>query len=226
MKKLIILLTLLFVVVGLIGCGNNACDCDTDLSPIIARLSAVEAELATLQGGTNPISYQPQINNLLQEVARLEGLISGLTTSNNTITNIQTALESLRNDLTALQNQVSNLPDSSINRIYQLGETFTFINHGLELFSLRLETSDVALAGFSVWVTNINLPGYAPNDFLRVRAQNNDVWMTQGFSTTILNIGGLAGLTINNSFTGNYLWFGFPTQGTSSMIPFVIFSTS
>ena len=58
-------------------------------------------------------------------------------------------------------------------RVYQLGETFTYRSHtGLKLFSIRVE-SDVnsLISGFAFHVTNYNMPGYAPSSFVRLRTQ-------------------------------------------------------
>jgi len=230
MKKVISILAcclMLFGVFALIGCNN---ECDTDLAPILYRLDAVEQHLLTLQNGGNGSSQE--IQGLLTEVARLEGLIEGLTTNtgNHTtaITNIQSALTALRDDLTALQTKVDNLPTAPVFRIHDLGDTFYYYNHGMRLFSIQVNPSDISPAtSITITITNYNMPGFAPHNFLRARRGNLD-----GNFSTLLEFGAFPTplpIGMYREFGAvrehQYLWFGTPVE-TNSMIPFVKFRIS
>jgi len=230
MKKIISIMAcclMLFGVFALVGCNN---DCDVDLVPILYRLDAVEQQLLTLQNGVNGSSQE--IQNLLTEVARLEGLIEGLTTStgnhSTAISNIQSALTSLRDDLTALQTKVDNLPTTPVFRIHDLGDTFYYYNHGMRLFSIQVNPSEINPSeSLSIVIKNYNMPGFAPYNFLRARRGN----LVGNFST-IMEFGAFPTplpIGMYREFGAvrehQYLWFGTPV-GANSMIPFVKFRIS
>ena len=241
MKKLFIFLlstVLVFSAVAVLsGCNNGdcdcatsvSCDCDVDLAPILERLGAVETQLAALQGSESTNSRD--IAELFIEIGRLEGLMQGLSTSceySGAIATIQSSLVLLRTDLTALQNLIN--PPPTLNRLYFLGQTFTYVSQGLRLFSIRVEADASAMGGFVLYVTNHNMPGYTPNMFIRARRQLGG----GGFASaplpapanSTLPMGGTVRIAIGTGFDGAYVFVGWPTDvGNSniSMIPYARF---
>jgi len=115
-------------------------------------------------------------------------------------------------------------PIPQLNRIHQLGDTFTYVSQGLELFSIRVHLNIDNSALFHITITSINSPHFVINDFVRRRNGNTTFSSVLNFPLTILHFDEPA--TFNSSFGGlgagnNYIWFGTPLGNTIK--PFVVF---
>jgi len=112
-----------------------------------------------------------------------------------------------------------------LNKIYQLGETFTYISHGLELFSVKVERDITSPTGFSIFVTNHNMPGLAPNDFIRGRAHSPTGFLTFSFVDSIVAINAVSTTFPSISSTTTCIWLGTPSPTSNrAMTPFVRFN--
>jgi len=115
-------------------------------------------------------------------------------------------------------------------RIFQLGETFTYVNHGLRLFSVRLERNTISPTGFMLYITNHNMPGLAPNDFISGRAFNGTSFANAEISFTVIAIGDTQRSTLGGGgvvTSATCIWFGTPSPTSDrAMIPFVRFNVS
>jgi|GEM_PF-954635 len=119
-----------------------------------------------------------------------------------------------------------------LNKVYELGQTFTYYSHtGLRLFSIKVEYHSAIRV--RVFVTNHNMPGYGVHNFVRMRAASGaTTFMTDSFNdppfSNPLPIGTtntVNGLSLSFSSTyADYAWFGWPTNITAnSMIPYAVF---
>jgi len=120
-------------------------------------------------------------------------------------------------------------------RIFELGETFTYISQGLRLFSLRVIEDANAPNGFVLYATNHNMPGYGLNSFVLMRfyqqplgSETGRTFFTRDFDTadaTIITLETTRRINLPlPSWVGSSLWFGWPTAvTTASMIPYAIF---
>jgi len=112
-----------------------------------------------------------------------------------------------------------------VERIYQLGETFTKWNGNLRLFSVRVEFHEDAPANIVVFVANHNMPGLQISEFIRARSQTGETtWITGSLSNTILPINTTSTRIPVTTLTGTYIWFGTPNSiSINSMTPFALF---
>jgi len=232
-KIFILTLCLSLLALPLVGCGNNT---EFDPTYLLNRIEELERQLdeaRELQGLPGPPGQQGQ-----------QGLTPHIGDNGNWwIGSTDTGVRAVGQDGNAGQSPhignngnwwvgstdtgVSAQVGQTLNRIYQLGQTFTFINHGLELFSIRVVRAGANPTGISVTITNINMPGYAPSGFVRMRAQSSpgaDTFATYNFSNTLLPIGGLPHTQGFDLFNVGItqVYFGFPLAG-DLMIPYAIF---
>jgi len=130
----------------------------------------------------------------------------------------------LEQDYSDLQSVVDSLLQSNSTdaKIYDLGETFTYVSAGISLFSIKVETHPTVTNAVRVTITNLNMPGYAPNDFVKGRYPSGNGFATMTFSTAILSINeeSVEGGTVSASST--YLYLGFP-MANNAIIPYAIY---
>jgi len=154
---------------------------------------------------------------------------TGLTDSNSPYddTELKNRIEQLEADNKALQAQIDLLIANSEGeefKIYEMGETFTYISAGIPLFSIKVEPHPDPNAPnnyIHVSITNLNMPGFAPRAFVQGRYTSLDRWGNMTFSDYVLAIGAI-GTWGGSSGTGEYLYLGFPTSN-SVIIPYAIF---
>ena len=136
----------------------------------------------------------------------------------------------LKARITALEQELANAKqadviknDSVAAQVYYLGDTFTYLAGGLELFSIKIEESSNPSIIVNITVKNLNLPGRAPDDFVNMQCYNGNTYSTYTFSATPLQTGGEYSTPIGYpSANGGKIWhFGFPA--TKSLIPYAIF---
>ncbi|MCL2860935.1 MAG: hypothetical protein FWE22_00770 [Firmicutes bacterium] len=110
-------------------------------------------------------------------------------------------------------------------RIHQIGETFTYVTHsGLRLFSIRVELSlQDPNETVHLHITNLNMPGYAPGQFVMVRSlQSDGTFATSTFTGNVLSLNET--VAHGAPSTGTHIWIGWPTGvAWNTMIPYVIF---
>ena len=105
--------------------------------------------------------------------------------------------------------------------IYELGEIFTYVSQGLELFAVTVNLHSTEEGYVVPRVKNLNMPGYAPSAFIIGRYFATSSFVNTTFSDTVLPIGGEAsGGAVPVS--AELLYLGFPTAN-GAMIPFVIY---
>jgi len=218
-RILLIVLAISISLIAFVGCSN-----DVDLGALESRIKQLEQELqearnatAGPQGPQGPAGSQGPTGNTGPQGPTGETGPQGETGAQG-----PTGPQG-EQGIQGPPGQDAIPPE--LNRIYQLGETFTFISHGLELFSIRIEYRPDLLGNIGVWITNLNMPGYAPSSFVQMRALNltGGTFVTWTPTGSALPIGETwSSETLN--FSGNYVWFGFPTATTANaMIPYAIF---
>ncbi|MCL2061985.1 MAG: hypothetical protein FWH03_05105 [Firmicutes bacterium] len=123
----------------------------------------------------------------------------------------------LRNQLEQLREQLDELQNTEEDGIYYwLGETFTYVNSGIEWFSIKVEISPTSSDHFRMTLTNLNMPGVSMNVYLASRRfnSNNNTWASEfSLSSSSLGIGqsySQSGYTIS-SFPATHIYFFHPT---------------
>ena len=112
-------------------------------------------------------------------------------------------------------------PTIELNRVHQLGDTFTYVSQGLELFRIRVTVHPTFPESFAIIITNLNIPGAAPDDFVRYRRGiTSFVTLPISSSQLPLNLPTTFG---SNFLATQYVWFGTPIGSGNSIIPFVVF---
>jgi len=110
------------------------------------------------------------------------------------------------------------------NRIYQLGETFTYYNGSLRLFSIAVYEVENVTTGIHVRITNHNMPLLNSNTFIAVRHLGAvGTWVTNPFPGSIIAIGNTSGPASITTWDSDYIWFGTPLPSTGGMLPFARF---
>ena len=207
------------------GPAGAGCECaPVDLAPILARLDNVESQLVALQSSNNGGNHAQYIAELFLEIGRLEGLISGIPSTDHTaeIASIQSTLTGLRNDLTALQNSLFPTPENS--RIHQLGETFYYRSHGMVLFSIEVRHDSSLLHNTRITITSINLfNANAINAFVVGRTIVSNTVVSIPFTGASLNASSYWSGSSGTGSLGNYIWF---FSSSDVLRPIAIFKVS
>ncbi|MCL2847537.1 MAG: collagen-like protein [Firmicutes bacterium] len=123
---------------------------------------------------------------------------------------------------TGVRAQGQDAPGTELNRIYQLGETFTYVSHGLELFSITV-TQGGTDTSVAITIYNHRVPNFNPSLFVRMSSTMNGVnFFTNNFSSTTIAIGSThqQGWNLHDPMIQS--WFGSPI-GTNSINTFAIF---
>jgi len=109
-----------------------------------------------------------------------------------------------------------------INRIYQLGQTFTYVNHtGMELFSIYVNIHpEFPTDGVLIRIENLNSPNFRVNDFVRFQSKNIGLSYIGHINQMLSQGECFNGSASFGSHSGNYIWFGFPINSTT-IVPFV-----
>ena len=111
-----------------------------------------------------------------------------------------------------------------LNRIYQLGETFTYVNGNLELFRVRVWSPEPN--AINITVTIVTMPWFRLDDFIRGRTGIPNTNDFLNFSISLSNAGLHIGESVTHGITyallRDYVWFGTPAGNV--IIPFVRFS--
>ena len=225
-----------------------------DLSGILTNLSNLEDEIEELQGDIADIQDQLSdiedeledlradvdanalaIHYLLLDIVRLEGFITGHTTTTGNhataISNIQSTLTTLRSDLTALQNQVNALPAAPALPVVRLGNPFYFYDFGIRLFSLTFFESPFTVSQdmILVNVTNYGFSSLVLGNTIRGAHILNDDRVAFWNPSTATQWTLTHGASFTNMITSfdvdtGYAWIGM--QHGITLIPFMILDTS
>ena len=145
-------------------------------------------------------------------------------------TDLEARIAQLEQDKVDLQVQLDEIQstvnailppaDSTDFKIYEIGETFTYVSAGIPLFSLTVTWHEDIDNYIIITVKNINMPGYAPNHFVRGRSlSSGGLFHSVTLSNTVFAIGSQSGGG-GSAGIGEFVWFGFPIG--DAIIPYMI----
>jgi predicted small lipoprotein YifL len=164
---------------------------------LVSILAAILLFSLAACGGASGKNYDEAINALQDRIEQLE--------SNNA--DLQTTLDSI----------------NATDRVYQLGETFTYVSAGIPLFSIKVEQSTTANINYVyITIANINLLGFTPSACVKMRRSNriDEQPSYSTFSDKVLPIGNEYRTNMLKGSSEHAL-FGFPTS--DGIVPYVTF---
>ena len=142
-------------------------------------------------------------------------------------TDLKNLISLLETENQALQTQINDLIANSggaKSKIYELGETATVVQNGIEMFSITYVQHDPNIFTARFSIKNLNMPGLCSRMLFAMVYSSSDKTFepSSRISDTAVPLGESFTYTITVDINDDYIYFGFPIIN-GGYIPYSIF---